>query len=209
MMENVGTPDPDRGDESALTWERAVAEFEAATPGEVVRAPRTIMVIYNYADGRWHASSPSLSGFEAHGGSLAETQQAVRADLGDYLDPAVGLDERVWHPWQVTTQVVGVVLAPGMPLAVTVGINGLSVTTAESLQAQGASITSLTGVGINVQTGSNVVTVTGSNVLAVEVPPSAFLNPGHAAAISWPQTQADDRTTVVIAGAPSTVGQTA
>lgn len=208
MMELVGTPNPEMSDEVPLTREQVVAEFEAATPGEVVRTPRSIMVIYRYEGGRWHASSPRLRGFEIHGNSLDETQRAVRADLSDYLDPAVRLDERVWHPWQVTTQVGGQILATGMPLAVTVGANALIITT-----TQGSNIQGFTSVSVasSVTAGSNVTP--GSAALyypAPEVSP-AILFPllPQATFKAWPQSRADVRTLVVMGNTPTTVGQAA
>jgi predicted RNase H-like HicB family nuclease len=133
MMVDMGTPDPGLADEPAPSWEQAVAEFEAGEPGEVVPAPQTIMVIYQYLAGKWHAYSPSIKGFEAQGRSFAETRAAVRADLGGYLHPLVALDERVWHPWQVTTQIAGPILVIGTSVTAstatgTLGFQPVSVT---------------------------------------------------------------------------------
>jgi hypothetical protein len=72
-----------------------IAAFEAGEPVDLVRPARTLTVEYRYTDGRWHATSPDLTGFEVTGRSLHEIRQLVRADLADYLDPAVTLDERV------------------------------------------------------------------------------------------------------------------
>lgn len=201
MMVYVGTPEPDADNASALTWEQAMAEFESAMPGEVARAPQTIIVIYQYHGGRWLASSPSIRGFEARGESLAETRLAVRADLGDYLDPAVALDERVWHPWQVTTQVAGPILVLGTPVTVGVRDHGLLVTTTENLEFQTISVTPVTGTATTASTGPNI--------LPAEVSLTMFAQLPQTASISRPQTEADDRTTVVMEAVPSTLGQAA
>jgi hypothetical protein len=195
MMEGMGTPDLELGDESALTWEQAVAEFEAATPGEVVRPPRTIMVIYRYLDGKWHASSPSLAGFEAYGDSLAEIQQTVRADLGGYLDPAVGLDQRVWHPWQLSTQVGGFIYATGVPQVVDISGTATSIHNFDPQVTTAVVVTSVTS------TESTVLSYP-----AMEVSPEIFPYPPQTAFTAWPETRADERMTVVISGASTTVG---
>lgn len=200
MMEDVDTPDPEMSGEVPLTREQLVAAFDAATPGEVIRTPRSIMVIYRYAGGRWHASSPQLRGFEAHGDSLAETQRAAQEDLSDYLDPAVWLDERVWHPWQFTTQAGGLIFAAGMPLAV--DANGLIAATTQGLVIQGPVSTSVAG---NVTAGSAT-----SYYLAPEIWQGILSSPLPQANLgSWPQSSADNRTFVVMANTPTTIGQAA
>ncbi len=77
------------------SWEDAAAMWDAAEPADLKRPPRKIIVVYRYVDGKFHATSASLKGFEVSGPSLYETKQLVREALNDYLDPAVELDERM------------------------------------------------------------------------------------------------------------------
>lgn len=77
------------------TWDEAVAAFEAGRQVDLVRSPRKLIIEYRYADGSWHATSPDLASFEMSGSSLYGIRQQVKAELQDYLDPAVTLAEQV------------------------------------------------------------------------------------------------------------------
>lgn len=77
------------------SWDEAVAEWDAGEPAALERPPRKITILYRYSNGRFHATSPDLTGFEVPGPGLHETKQLVRAALKDWLDPAVELDERM------------------------------------------------------------------------------------------------------------------
>ncbi len=107
-----GEPDP--------TWDEAVAEWDAGEPADLERQPRKITILYRYNNGRFHATSPDLTGFEIPGPSLHETKQLVRAALRDWLDPAVELVERMPRQGpetesasrQVVTGVSPLVLSP-------------------------------------------------------------------------------------------------
>jgi hypothetical protein len=85
-QDNTG-PDP--------SWEDAVAEWDAGEPVDLERPRRKLTIQYRYIDGRFYATSPDLTGFEVSGPSLYETTQLVRADLQDFLDCTVELDEHM------------------------------------------------------------------------------------------------------------------
>jgi predicted RNase H-like HicB family nuclease len=80
-------------DEDDLTWDEAVAVFEAAQPVDLVRSHRQILVIIRYADDRFTATSPELTGFEVSGPTLAETRRLAREAVTAYVDPAVEILE--------------------------------------------------------------------------------------------------------------------
>lgn len=84
--------------EPDLSWEDAVAEFDAGEPVELVRPPRKLAIVYRYTDGRFYATSPDLTGFEVSGPNLYETKRRVREDLERYLDTNVELVERFPTP---------------------------------------------------------------------------------------------------------------
>ena len=90
VVTDMGT---DMEDEREPTWDEAVAEFDAAVPVESTRSPRTITVVYRYADGIFTATSPEIKGFRTTGPSLYETRGLVQQDLERFLDPAV----KVWE----------------------------------------------------------------------------------------------------------------
>ena len=85
-------------DEREPTWDEALAALEAATPVQVVRAPRKVTVVYRYADGVFTATSPHVTGLRIAGASLHETRGLVRQDLDRFLDPAVEIVERFPAP---------------------------------------------------------------------------------------------------------------
>jgi hypothetical protein len=85
-------------DETEPTWDEAVAALEAAEPVELVRGPREITVLYRYADGRFTATSPDVTGFKISARSLHETRSLVQHDLADFLDPAVKVVEHFPAP---------------------------------------------------------------------------------------------------------------
>jgi hypothetical protein len=89
-VESETEPDP--------TWEEAAAEFEAGEPVELARSPRTLVIDYRYSDDRWRATTSALAGFVVSAASLPEAKALVAAELAEYLDPAVKLDERVAEP---------------------------------------------------------------------------------------------------------------
>lgn len=93
IMSVVSDVDAEMDDEP--TWEEAMAALQDATPVEVARSPRSITVIYRYADGMFTASSPDVRGFHVSRPSLRETRRAARDDLADFLDPAVEVRERI------------------------------------------------------------------------------------------------------------------
>jgi hypothetical protein len=95
VVEDMDVHDRQDDAEPGPSWEDAVAEWDAGEPADLERLPRKITILYRYIDGRFHATSPDLTGFEVSGPSLHETTQLVRANLRDYLDPAVELDERI------------------------------------------------------------------------------------------------------------------
>lgn len=76
------------------SWDEAVAAFGSGEPVDLIRPNRKIVINYRYEDGRVHASSPDLTGFEVMGPTLYETKRLVRIDLAGYLDSGVELDER-------------------------------------------------------------------------------------------------------------------
>jgi hypothetical protein len=85
-------------DEREPTWDEALAALEAATPVQVVRSPREVIVVYRYADGIFRATSPNVTGLRITGTSLHETRGLVRQDLERFLDPAVEVVERFPAP---------------------------------------------------------------------------------------------------------------
>jgi predicted RNase H-like HicB family nuclease len=87
------------------SWDDATAAFGTGEPVDLVRPARKIVIEYRYADNRFHATSPNLTGFEVTGPTLEETRNLVQADLDRYLDPAVELDERI--PAQIFTAGTG------------------------------------------------------------------------------------------------------
>jgi hypothetical protein len=86
--------DMQNGQEPEPTWEEAHATFDAAEPAELVRPARKLRVVYRLIDGSWTATSPDLEGFEVTGASAAEVKERTAEALGDFLDPAVELDEK-------------------------------------------------------------------------------------------------------------------
>lgn len=84
----------DRQDDTAPepNWADALAEWDATEPAELVRPPRSLVITYRY-DGRFHATSPDITGFAVTGPTLDETRRLVRADLEDFLDGNVSLEE--------------------------------------------------------------------------------------------------------------------
>jgi hypothetical protein len=82
------------GSESELdpTWDEAVAEFESGEPAGLARSPRTLLIYYRYVDDRWQVSAPELEGFYVSAVSLPAARKLVSAELADYLDPLVKLD---------------------------------------------------------------------------------------------------------------------
>ena len=88
----------ERDSGSDPTWDEAVAGFEAGQPAELARSPRTVAIEYRYADGRWWATSPELTGFALCASSLPEVKSLVADKLVAYLDPAVKLEEHVVEP---------------------------------------------------------------------------------------------------------------
>lgn len=108
------------------TWEQAVAEFDAAEPAELVRPLRKVVIVYRFTNGRVHATSPDLTGFEVTGPTLYETKKLVRADLATYLDPAVELDER--EPTELPSEGTSrswLTHGPGQRATTTASANGL------------------------------------------------------------------------------------
>jgi hypothetical protein len=92
-------PGHTQGDqEPEPTWEEANAAVEAAEPAELVRPARKLSVVYQYADGCRSATSPDLDGFAVVAASLSALKTKVAAALGNFLDPAVELDEHVAEP---------------------------------------------------------------------------------------------------------------
>lgn len=77
-----------------LPWDEAVVMFENAAPVEVERGARTLRIEYRRHLGGWRATSPDIPGFEASGGSLADTKRRVRDDLTGWLDGGVTVAER-------------------------------------------------------------------------------------------------------------------
>jgi hypothetical protein len=135
-------------DRDDLTWEQAVADFEAATPAEVVRPPRTVDVIYQYLGRRWRASSPSVRGFDVSADSLDQVREIARSSLTDYLDPAITLSERIWNPWQLSTHAAGLVAMrwPSTPIALAVATTTaitVGVTVTSTLSISGAAGTTV------------------------------------------------------------------
>jgi predicted RNase H-like HicB family nuclease len=115
VVNDMGT---DMDDEPDPTWEEAVAAFEAAEPVEVVRPPRTVNVVYQYAAGVFTATSPELRGLRMTGRSLDETMGLVRASLDGWLDPAVTVEEHLPAPEpQVSTSSGGFGWLKGIPLS--------------------------------------------------------------------------------------------
>jgi hypothetical protein len=98
VVEDMHVDERQDDNEPDLSWEDAVAEFEAGEPVELVRPPRKITIVYRYTDGRFYATSPDLTGFEVSGPNLYETKQLVREDLARYLDPTVEFGERFPTP---------------------------------------------------------------------------------------------------------------
>jgi hypothetical protein len=95
VVEDMDVDDRQDDAEPSPSWDEAVAEWDAGEPADLERPPRKITILYRYNNGRFHATSPDLTGFEVPGPSLHETKQLVRAALKDYLDPAVELNERM------------------------------------------------------------------------------------------------------------------
>ena len=181
--------------EGDMTWEEALAEFEEATPAEVVRPARTIDVIYQYISGRWRAAVPSIRSFAAVGATLDEVRQITRSSLRDYLDCAITLREQYWNPWHTPTQAVKLVLSPGMPLVVSQGTISVAVTTGLT---EGAGITSQT---LAVPVSSITITAVASSATGSE--PFVVAAGQVISGTSWPQTHMNQWTTVVIAEAPN------
>jgi hypothetical protein len=173
----MGNMDP----EADLTWEQALAEFETATPAEVVRAPQRIEVIYQYLGGRWRAFSPNLTGFDASGASLRQVREVALTSLRSYLHSAVELRERYWHPWLLTTHVLSPIVSTGLPLTITADVGAATtsvrITTDISCLPQGTGPTVTVGEGITV---IHTTTFT-----------------------SWPETRGDESMTVVLGEAPN------
>ena len=95
VVEDMSVSQRQDGTEPEPRWEDAIAEWDAGEPADLERPPRKVTIVYRYVDGQFHATSPELTGFHVTGGSLDEIKQLVRADLGDYLDSSVELDERM------------------------------------------------------------------------------------------------------------------
>lgn len=91
VVNEVGT---NMDDEPEPTWDEAVAAFNRAAPVELVRSPRQVTVVYQYANGTFTATSPDVRSFRVTGQSLHETRAGVREDLERFLDPAVKVVER-------------------------------------------------------------------------------------------------------------------
>lgn len=89
---------PEQDSEPDPTWEEAVAEFEAGQPVELIRSPRALLIEYRYADGRWLATSPRLTGLSVSAASLPEAKTLVAESLDGYLDPAASLYDHVVEP---------------------------------------------------------------------------------------------------------------
>lgn len=89
---------PVQDSEPDPTWEEAVAEFEAGQPVELIRSPRSLVIEYRYADGRWLATSPRLTGLSVSAASLPEAKTLVAESLEGYLDPAVSIYDHVAGP---------------------------------------------------------------------------------------------------------------
>lgn len=95
VVEDMGLHEDQGKGQSDLSWEDAAAEWDAGEEVELERPHRKITIQYRYVDGRFIATSPDLTGFEVTGPSLYETTQLVRADLQEFLDNTVELDERM------------------------------------------------------------------------------------------------------------------
>jgi predicted RNase H-like HicB family nuclease len=75
------------------TWEEAAAVQAAATPVEVVRPKRQVIVTYRFEDGVFTATSPQLRSLRITGPTLEQTMSLVRQALDRFLDPAVEVRE--------------------------------------------------------------------------------------------------------------------
>lgn len=80
------------------TWDEAVASLRSGEHVDLTRPNRKIAIDYRYEDGRVHASSPDLTGFEVVGLTLYETKELVRTDLARYLDSGVEVVDREPRP---------------------------------------------------------------------------------------------------------------
>lgn len=95
VVEDMSVSQRQDGPEPDPSWEGALADWDAGEPADLKRPSRKVTIVYRYIDCQFQASSPDLTGFHVTGQSLHEIKQLVRADLGDYLDSSVELDERM------------------------------------------------------------------------------------------------------------------
>jgi hypothetical protein len=89
-LEDYRMPDEDG---FPATWDEAVAAFEGAEPVEVARPPRRVMVVYQFRDGVYSATSPQIAGFGEASEDCARLREIVRLRLASFLDPAVEVAE--------------------------------------------------------------------------------------------------------------------